>query len=321
MPSPLGLPDEITKEEYFMELVVRECNGLIGALRTSVDAMVARFAKCPAESEAELFSYFLSQEVLHQMARCFGSKHTTPKSLKLRQFLMDCLVAAPNDLYLDPNFTDEDNLCLLTLKKAGILVEDAYRHVKFSSPLAEKYYIQWLFPTRAGANPLSLRELITSVIGNMSARVLRQSVVDDANFPKEATFQHLFMEGLILNTSATCSICPELSRIFPLHQTTGGQPQKIKGEIDYYLDGDLRWGLELLVNGVKIGEHMRRSTPVARAMKDYAVVDLRGNKTGEPTDVTRMEDRVSVFFQQGNYSSCKCVFGMDEQIYEIPLKG
>ncbi|KAG1710136.1 hypothetical protein DVH05_017143 [Phytophthora capsici] len=117
MPSPLGLPDEITKKEDFMELVVRECNGLIGALRSSVDAMAARFAKCPAESEAELVSYFLSQEVLHQMARCFGSKHTTPKSLKLRQFLMNCLVAAPNNVYLDPKFTDEDNVCLLTLKK------------------------------------------------------------------------------------------------------------------------------------------------------------------------------------------------------------
>ncbi|KAG1703755.1 hypothetical protein DVH05_006770 [Phytophthora capsici] len=57
MPSPLGLPDEMTKEQDFMELVVRECNGLIGALRGSVDAMAAHFAKYPAESETELFLY------------------------------------------------------------------------------------------------------------------------------------------------------------------------------------------------------------------------------------------------------------------------
>ncbi|POM58376.1 Hypothetical protein PHPALM_36979 [Phytophthora palmivora] len=325
LPLPLGLPDKM-KEQNFMELVVRECNGLIGALRVSVDAVVAHFTKRPAASETELVSYFLSQDFLHQMSRCFGSKHMTPTSLELRQFLIDCLVAAPNDLYLKPNLTDEENRCLVTLKKTGILVKEAEQHVKFSSPLAEKYYSQWLFPTRAGANPSSLRELITRVIGSMSARVLRQSAVDGTNFPKKATFQHLFMEGLALNTSAKCSICPELSRVFPSHQTTGGgQPQKIKGEIDFYLNGDLRWGLELLVNGDKIGELMRRFTPggkyVALDMKDYSIIDLRGNETGEPTGVNRDKNRVSVFFQQGNYSSCKCVFGTDEVIYEIPLKG
>lgn len=98
-------------------------------------------------------------------------------------------------------------------------------------------------------------------------------------FPKEAVFQHLFMEGLARFASPECYICPELSRIFP-NDTQPGEliytvyklkiiafysnnvstciEGAIDGEIDLYLNGSLRWGIELSVNGIGIGEHMAR---------------------------------------------------------------
>ncbi|KAL3659831.1 hypothetical protein V7S43_015133 [Phytophthora oleae] len=252
------------------------------------------------------------------MARCFGSKHTTPTSLVLQQFLIECLVVAPNVVSLESKLADEDNLCFVTLKKAGIIVEDVDQLVRLPSPLAEKYYSRWLFPNRAVANPSSLHELITKVVGNMSASVLRQSVVGETNFPKEATFQRIFMEGLALNTHRTCSICPELSRVFSSSPTDGDQPLRIDGEIDFYLNGSLRWGLELLVNGDEIGEHMAQFTPEGK----YAALNVRdrGNETGKVTSVSRMEKRVTVFFQLGDFSRCSCIFGMDKTIHDIPLK-
>jgi hypothetical protein len=311
-----GLPERMQKRNV-IQLLIRECSGLVGALRNSVDAVAPFFAKDPAPAEPELVAYCLSQECMQLMARCFGSQHMTPTSLELRQFLIECLIAAPNIVSLK---SDEDNRCLVTLKKAGIIVEDADRLVRFSSPLAEKYYSKWLFPNRALVNPTLLRDLIESVVGNMSASVLQQSVVDATNFPKEATFQHQFMEGLALNTHPGCSICPELSRVF----SDGDQALRIEGEIDFYLDGDLRWGLELLVNGDKIGEHMARFAPggkyAALAVNDYAVIDLRGNETGKVTNVSRMEKRFTVFFQLSDFSRCRCIFGMDEDIYDITLQ-
>ena len=34
-------------------------------------------------------------------------------------------------------------------------------------------------------------------------------------FPKEATFQQLFMHELALNTICTCAICSEFSEVYP----------------------------------------------------------------------------------------------------------
>ncbi|KAL3665235.1 hypothetical protein V7S43_009863 [Phytophthora oleae] len=86
----------------------------------------------------------------------------------------------------------------------------------------------------------------------------------------------------------------------------------------------LRWGLELLVNEIKVGEHATRFAPDGKyaplKVKDYAVIDLRGNETGEVTRVARMEKRVTVFFKLSDFTSCRCIFGMDKTIHDIPLK-
>ncbi|KAJ1564934.1 hypothetical protein HK096_005462, partial [Nowakowskiella sp. JEL0078] len=52
----------------------------------------------------------------------------------------------------------------------------------------------------------------------MSSSVLRNSTVE--GFPKEATFQHLLMNSLARFTPPHCSICPELSKIFPNANTS-----------------------------------------------------------------------------------------------------
>jgi hypothetical protein len=78
-----------------------------------------------------------------------------------------------------------------------------------------------------------------------------------------------------------CCVCPELSKIFP-ETTNPNTQQAIPGAIDFYLNSSLRWGIELLVNGVGIGEHISRFTPaegkyVALAVSDFIVVDFRRN--------------------------------------------
>ena len=93
----------------------------------------------------------------------------------------------------------------------------------------------------------------------MSSNVLKNST-PLGDFPKEAVFQHLFMEGLALHTPPECSICTELSKIFPSETNVNSQ-QAIAGEIDFYLNGSLRWGIELLVNGDGIGEYLSRFSP------------------------------------------------------------
>ena len=209
-----------------------------------------------------------------------------------------------------------------SLQKAGILVELPDSTFNFTSPLAKRYFFKWIFPNRSEDAPSSLQELIKNVISNMSSTILKNSTLP-GDFPKEAVFQHLFMEGLALNTPPHCCICPELSKIFPPDSNLNS-PQEIAGEIDFYLNGDLRWGIELLVNGGGIGEHLSRFSPpngkyVSLAVNDYAIVDFRRNATGQPTSISKNNNRVSVFFKNDDYSVAQCLFGEDTAAIEISL--
>jgi hypothetical protein len=87
----------------------------------------------------------------------------------------------------------------------GSCFGSGYKASNVTSPLAEIFYSQFMFPNCAHCRPKSLQELIQKVNASMSASVLRQSVIGTDNFPKKAVFQHLFMTGLLaLYTTPTC---------------------------------------------------------------------------------------------------------------------
>ncbi|RKP15872.1 hypothetical protein ROZALSC1DRAFT_25947, partial [Rozella allomycis CSF55] len=283
------------------------CNGLIAALRLAINTISSIFRK-NNPTESELLQFYLSNEITEKMSRCFGSAHKkVPDHLK--SHLISCL-SGPCDI---PNKRDE---YLILLQKCGILVTNGTKF-DYSSPLARRYFFRWLFPNRSTNNPSTIKELIIKAIELMSASFLKQSTPSTDEFPKEAVFQQLMLQGFAKNTKPDCSICPELSKRFP---PFGADPN---GEIDFYLNGSLRWGIELLIKGSGIGEHLERFTPRGKYapldVSDYAVVDFRVNESGECTNVQRHAKRISVFFKKGDFSSCKCIFGNEQGVVQLNL--
>ena len=304
----IGLPPDM-RNETLKHVISRECGGLIGALRQSVDSLKERFRK--NHTEADLLQHFLSETLLFKMGRCFGDKHSSQIGYNFRVLLNKIIFAENQNV---KSLEEQDMDSYSSLLKAGILVQFPDKSFGFSSPLAYRYYFQWLFPNRSSTPPSNLFELVKNVISSMSATMLRYSTTA-GDFPKEAVFQHLFFEGLALFTQPNCSICPELSKIFPGNPTTSTQ-QKIAGEIDFYLNSTLRWGIELLVNGSGIGEHISRFSPNGKYapldVTDYAVVDFRGNTEGTRTNIMRDPKRISVFFKIGDLSAAQCIFGEED---------
>jgi energy-coupling factor transporter ATP-binding protein EcfA2 len=315
-----GLPLKL-RFPTLMEVIIRECNGHFASLRLSCDFLYHRYREVVAPAQEDVFVYYLSDLFASKLGRCFGGGHKIPTG-GLELFLIKCLVRDPTCAPLVGNLNDDETLHLLRLKKAGIVEQDQHGKVLFTSPLAERFYSKLLFPNRAyNYSPQSPQELIQKVIESMSASVLRHSVVGTDDFPKEAVFQHLFMTGLSLHTPPTCYICPEMSRVFSdfPHQPE----QHINGEIDFYLNGSLRWGIELLVNGDKIGQHMSRfevnGKYAALGVKDYIVVNLQGNYNRIATNITRYPKRMTIYFKH-DFSSCDCTFGTDGDFFSINLK-
>ncbi len=104
-------------------------------------------------------------------------------------------------------------MVLASLAKAGILMLDSQAYYVFSSLLAKRFFTNRYFPYRADYDPSTLRQLVISAIASMSTS-LKLSTSSQDDFPKETTFQHLFMMGLLKNTTFETAICSELSRSF-----------------------------------------------------------------------------------------------------------
>lgn len=224
--------------------------------------------KSAVVSETALLQFYFSSHILSRFDRCFGSKQSSPVDQGLRQFLEQCYLNQLNGLQMPHLKRPEAQNHLELLKKAGLLVETSNR-IAFSSPLAKRYFSQWLFPNRCDDSdtPATLKELMLKSIPRMSRSLLLQST--PTGFPKEATFQHLLMTSIAACTPATCSICPELSNVFPKPgNLLNGQ---IQGEVDFYLNGRIRWGIELLLKGRAIGEHISRFSPQGK----YHALDVR----------------------------------------------
>jgi hypothetical protein len=212
------------------------------------------------------------------MERCFG---TGANLLAFGDSPKDALIELlRNGVYATFQSSDP---AISHLVKCGVIVIDDYQRIVFASILARRYFMNLFYGFRGTYNPNSVIDLVKLAIKSMSASVLNQSVVNTSDFPKEATFQHMFITALAAHTTATTSICPELSRLFPSTVASEATEEmgRITGAIDFYLNGDLRWGIELLISGRNTGEHVGRygedGKYTALQMRDHIIVDSEGS--------------------------------------------
>ena len=83
--------------------------------------------------------------------------------------------------------------------------------------------------------------------------------------------------------------------------------EEISGELDFYIDSQLQWCVELLRDGDKIGDHLARFDVHDRkyrevVAKDYLVVDCRPAKTGK--GVVNNQNRCTLYFEE-NFTKCR----------------
>lgn len=290
--------------------IVLQCGGLIAALHIVTDLIMSN-SKNFTPSEDNLIKFFLSTQILPSMERCFGSGYDEVPA-KFKDIICQLLHHSVRN-------TNPGEYVKL-LETAGVIIQDSNNSYTFSSTISKRYFCNIYYPNRAESNPETLVGLIKRAIGSMSANDLRNCVQSD-DFPKEAVFQHLLMCGLTKNLKSDVIVQPELSKLIdPITY----QHINIQGEIDFYINSNLQWGIELLVQGSKITEHLSRFASSGKYYNlncnDYYVVDFRGNQDGKPTNITYHEKRITAFFQLGNYNVVNCIVGLDRNIISIPLK-
>jgi hypothetical protein len=223
-----------------------------------------------------------------KLRRCYAVPENLPEIGRKR--IVD-VILTPNEA----ESQDEDEL-LAPYVRAGILG----RNGKFSCIAATWFYNSRCFPGRTWDVPASIDDLILLTVQKLSASRLRNSLQDE--FPKEAAFQHFFNEAMSMNLTNTNFLIPELNT-----WATGENGEEISGELDFYINGNLQWCLELMRNGDKIGEHLARSIPHTGKYrnveaKDYLVVDCRPPKRGNGAQIA--VDRCNLYFEE-NFTKCR----------------
>lgn len=313
MKAPVGL-DEKLRHEVVLQMLVNECDGLLAALRISITNLNGAFRLATDSTQKTVVQAYFSSNFVSCFDRCFIAQpnHINPVIIPVLVELFTQSISVANIDTVRP------------LLRAGILAECSESRsgtlsVRFASPLASRFIMHVMFPNRGSKLPTSLPDLVKAAIGVMSATTLRQSISIATDKPKEAVYQHMFMHALHECTPATVLICPELSRVFPdINSERAGLP--ISGEIDFYLDSQLHWGIELMVNGSDIGGHMKRfehgGDYAPLGMNDYAIVDFR--KGPVKSLRKRHSKRITVFLDE-TFSTCTVLEGFNNSV-TIELK-
>lgn len=307
-------------------VIAANCNGHIGVLSLSVRAILNHFIHNTTVTVEEIVGFYLSRAMSQLYLRCYSCGVTSLPE-RMRESLVRCLTEG-----LHTVAKDENPDAYRRLIRCGVLTEDAGGDAQFTSPAAAGYINDLLFPNRAEIMIADIKRagifaLMKSVVARMSGTTLRRSVLNSStDVPSEATFKHLLLAALHAETPASCRICPELSKLFPpspSHEMDVAQLPAVKGRCDYYLNGDLRWAVEALINGRGAGEHLSRLVDqdkyVGLGYTDYVVIDFRMNDTGEPTHVRQHERRMSVFFKKGDFSFCTVLCGHQKEAERITL--
>eukprot|EP00978_Attheya_sp_CCMP212_P021106 scaffold61258_cov52-Attheya_sp.AAC.1 len=264
----------------------------IGVVMAGV-RMIEDLRKQPSRQEftEERALTALRQENYTQfLNRCFSLPDVLPDGYN--DALLDKLINEGGD-----DMIGSDHRTLSPFLRAGVLT----RHGTFACLAAHWYYNRRCYPNRAGEAPESLDELVKLAVKKMSSKRLKDTVLN--GFPKEATFQHLFNEAMSQLLPIENVIIPELNTLVE------NAPQPIQtGELDFYINGNLKWCLELLRNGEKIGSHLARFNQKNGKyrkvnMSDYIVVDCRGPKIG--SGVQPSASRCTLYFDK-DFKRCLC---------------
>ena len=188
---------------------------------------------------------------------------------------------------------------------------------RFTSPAAARFYYSKLFPrANLGSEPPeSLEQLVLQATSTLSARRLRVARQKNANgemqSPKEAVYQQLFHEAISALLDTTYRIIPELG-------TEAMIDGKLKtGALDFYIRNGNKWGLELLRDGDRIGEHLGRIPGKYKNVlaDEWLVVDCRVHPS---VPKERGYNRCSLVFSE-DFRSCQCYMRLSQEPTAIQL--
>ena len=263
-------PDRI----LICKVVHQQCGGHVYAIIKTLIELDAH-ATIPANQTAGiLISHMLSRTMLLRYTRIWPDnciRLTHEEKTEIQDAVM---MGTPMSIYIQWRLIRFH----LLVDRHNTLEERGWKDVKadFLSPLAFRMFFDYLFPSRGVANyvPASIDELLIATLKQMTAVNIKQSaLVSDSDVPKETPLQHEFFTAMTHVLPPTTEVVSEMSAILP------DVPNHGVGELDFYVNSSLFYGIELMRNGKNLAEHVQRFLPggmyhAPTKIKHFIVVDF-----------------------------------------------
>lgn len=291
--------------EAFKDTLLRFSNGHVGVLTGGIGLLHQEYSNNQKSlTQDDALDALQGDQFRVLLQRCFPCQALM--SGTQRETIANTICKGPLTTKIDA--TRSEDPCA-QLVRAGILSTNG----TFSCLVAQRQYCNYFYhrPTEA---PATIEELIRLSMKSISPLRLRQSSLG-REFPKEAAFQQLFNEALTLQLPPDVAVCPELNTF-----AKNSEGKVETGELDFFVSGELKWAIELLVDGDKINEHVARFDPTNGTYRKvghtaHLVVDCRKGRTRA---VQPMARRCTLYFAP-DYCTVQCQIGF-EPVETISLK-
>jgi hypothetical protein len=129
----------------------------------------------------------------------------------------------------------------------------------FATRIHHNFFMRWVYSSQKQPDHWNklinndIDQFIIQLLGTFQPEYLRESLSHGQNkFPKEGILQHQFWRG-----AAMClkmQLAAEVSHV----DHKNGKSNNINGEVDFWINSELKWAIELLRLGSDKGEHVNR---------------------------------------------------------------
>jgi len=260
--------------DYLRQVVINYSGCHLGYSRQILNSIWSKRKQMEMISDADVVEELLSFKFHSQIVALRSSINVNLLSTEERFFLIELLSVKEIifESFLPPHVS--------TLIKKGVVSEKVQNHVVFSSDMAYRgIFMQFESSLcRPSSPPNNIVELILSALPFIDASALLNTLGKHKNseHPLEDSWQkeiykvitHLVPSGNLVSSS--------------VGQCFSQKKISINGAVDFYIDGVLKWMVELTSEGSDLGMHVNRFEKGGEyeniPRKDWLVVDFRSSE-------------------------------------------
>lgn len=236
-------------------------------------------AQLPADTDT-ITKYMLSTKFVNDMETSRSLPSCDLSSADTQVLLQ--VLHSPINAY-EPEVIDK--VAVKNLILAGYLVRNK-KLVQFSSPVLRTLVHRRIHSAQSdmfGVPFASFDDFIRRVIGGMrKAQLALTHSIGTDNSVTEYLWQSEFYRSACGILPKGQSISPEISRIYARVEDKEVKVSVGRDRLDFYINGDKNWGIELLREGRGLEDHVDRFEPKGRyfglQLSQWAVIDFRNRR-------------------------------------------